>query len=131
IRRCAAQAAGRLRRLCAGGARGPALLSGHAPPAELAAPLRGGGVPAVHVGRRLGSPPANHAPGAGLPGGATRLVHGRVRHVAVRGLTSALLLDALGTLVELKPPAPRLQRSLGTISLAEAEQAMAAEMSYY
>ena len=43
----------------------------------------------------------------------------------------ALLLDALGTLVELEPPAPHLQRALGGISEADAERAIAAEMSYY
>lgn len=43
----------------------------------------------------------------------------------------ALLLDALGTLVELEPPAPHLQEALGGISEAEAERAIAAEMSYY
>jgi putative hydrolase of the HAD superfamily len=42
-----------------------------------------------------------------------------------------LLLDALGTLVELEPPAPHLRRALGVISEPEAERAMAAEMSYY
>jgi putative hydrolase of the HAD superfamily len=46
-------------------------------------------------------------------------------------LIRALLLDALGTLVELEPPAPRLRSALTSISEAEAEQAMAAEMSYY
>jgi putative hydrolase of the HAD superfamily len=48
----------------------------------------------------------------------------------------ALLLDALGTLVALEPPAPRLraelQSRLGvTVSLAEAETAIAAEIAYY
>jgi putative hydrolase of the HAD superfamily len=46
-------------------------------------------------------------------------------------LTRALLLDALGTLVALEPPAPRLRAALETISLAEAERAIAAEMTYY
>jgi putative hydrolase of the HAD superfamily len=47
----------------------------------------------------------------------------------------AVLLDALGTLVELEPPAPRLRRELArrghAIGLAEAERAMAAEIAYY
>ena len=43
----------------------------------------------------------------------------------------ALLLDALGTLVELEPPAPHLKRALGGISEADAERAMAVEMTYY
>jgi putative hydrolase of the HAD superfamily len=46
-------------------------------------------------------------------------------------LIRALLLDALGTLVELEPPAPHLRRALGGISEADAERAIAAEMSYY
>jgi putative hydrolase of the HAD superfamily len=46
-------------------------------------------------------------------------------------LIRALLLDALGTLVELEPPAHHLRRALGTISEAEAERAFAAEMAYY
>jgi putative hydrolase of the HAD superfamily len=45
-------------------------------------------------------------------------------------LTRALLLDALGTLVELEPPAPHLAHSL-QISQAEAEQAISAEMAFY
>lgn len=42
----------------------------------------------------------------------------------------ALLLDALGTLVELEPPAPRLAQAL-QISQAEARQAITAEMAFY
>jgi FMN phosphatase YigB (HAD superfamily) len=48
----------------------------------------------------------------------------------------AVLLDALGTLVRLEPPAPRLQASLRTrlaldVSLDRCSAAMGAEMSYY
>lgn len=43
----------------------------------------------------------------------------------------AVLLDALGTLVELEPPAPHLRRALQTISEDDAERAIAAEMAYY
>jgi putative hydrolase of the HAD superfamily len=43
----------------------------------------------------------------------------------------ALLLDALGTLVRLEPPAPHLQRALPGLSAADAERAIAAEMRYY
>lgn len=48
----------------------------------------------------------------------------------------AVLLDALGTLVELQPPAPRLRHQLAArfgaeVSLAEAEVAIAAEIGYY
>jgi putative hydrolase of the HAD superfamily len=48
----------------------------------------------------------------------------------------AVLLDALGTLLELEPPAPRLQTELAErfglrISETEAQSAIAAEISYY
>ena len=42
----------------------------------------------------------------------------------------AVLLDCLGTLVELQPPAPRLAAALG-IGLDEAERRMRAEIAYY
>ena len=46
--------------------------------------------------------------------------------------TQAILLDALGTLVELEPPAERLRAALGGEHTAEeAERAMRAEMTYY
>jgi putative hydrolase of the HAD superfamily len=45
-------------------------------------------------------------------------------------VVDALLLDALGTLVELEPPAPHLAQAL-TLSEPEAERAIAAEMAYY
>lgn len=46
------------------------------------------------------------------------------------------MFDALGTLVELEPPAPRLRATLAAragleLSLAEAESAIAAEIAYY
>ena len=44
--------------------------------------------------------------------------------------TKAVLLDALGTLIELEPPWPHLTRDLG-VNPAAAERAMRAEMSYY
>jgi putative hydrolase of the HAD superfamily len=48
----------------------------------------------------------------------------------------ALLLDAMGTLLELEPPAPRLQRELAQrfgleISETDAQRAIAAEIAYY
>jgi putative hydrolase of the HAD superfamily len=48
----------------------------------------------------------------------------------------ALLLDAMGTLIRLEPPAPALRRELRTrfgleISATEAAQAMRAEIAYY
>jgi putative hydrolase of the HAD superfamily len=42
----------------------------------------------------------------------------------------AILLDALGTLVALEPPAPHLARAL-RISVVDAERAIAAEIAYY
>lgn len=51
------------------------------------------------------------------------------------GGTRAVLLDALGTLLELEPPAPRLVAELARrgfeVGLAEAEQAIGAEIAYY
>lgn len=49
---------------------------------------------------------------------------------------SALLLDALGTLLELEPPAPRLRTELAhrfglEITETEAQRAIAAEIAYY
>jgi putative hydrolase of the HAD superfamily len=43
---------------------------------------------------------------------------------------TAVLLDALGTLIELEPPAPRLAAAL-EIPLPEAERAIAAEIAFY
>jgi putative hydrolase of the HAD superfamily len=59
--------------------------------------------------------------------------------VALRGLKSrprAVLFDALGTLVGLEPPAPRLRSELArrfglAVSQAQAEQAIAAEITFY
>jgi putative hydrolase of the HAD superfamily len=42
----------------------------------------------------------------------------------------AVLLDCLGTLLALEPPAPRLAAALG-VPLAEAERAVRAEIAYY
>jgi putative hydrolase of the HAD superfamily len=51
-------------------------------------------------------------------------------------MNAALLLDALGTLVTLEPPAPRLRRELAArfaidVSEAEAARAIGAEIAYY
>ena len=47
-------------------------------------------------------------------------------------MTRAVLLDALGTLVELEPPAPRLRAALGgDLPTEQVERAMRVEMSYY
>jgi putative hydrolase of the HAD superfamily len=45
--------------------------------------------------------------------------------------TKAVLLDALGTLVELEPPFERLAAAIGGVSVERAERAMRAEMAYY
>jgi putative hydrolase of the HAD superfamily len=53
----------------------------------------------------------------------------------VGGLTQAILLDALGTLVELEPPAPALRRALRErgvdVDAAAADRAMTAEIACY
>lgn len=59
-----------------------------------------------------------------------------VRRVRVLSGRRAVLLDALGTLVELEPPAPilreQLARRLGfSVSEADAQRAIEAEISYY
>jgi putative hydrolase of the HAD superfamily len=46
-------------------------------------------------------------------------------------LIRAVLLDALGTLVALEPPAPHLQRALPGISARDAQRAISAEIAYY
>jgi putative hydrolase of the HAD superfamily len=45
-------------------------------------------------------------------------------------VNDTILLDALGTLVALEPPAPHLARAL-QIPLADAQRAIAAEIAYY
>jgi putative hydrolase of the HAD superfamily len=55
---------------------------------------------------------------------------------AAAGETRALLIDAMGTLVALSPPAPRLCRELKrrcgvSVSRSDAELALAAEIAYY
>jgi putative hydrolase of the HAD superfamily len=51
--------------------------------------------------------------------------------MAAQGITGrAVLLDALGTLIRLEPPAPRLAQALA-VDLRDAERAVAAEMAYY
>ncbi|MGB9183040.1 MAG: hypothetical protein WCB67_03170, partial [Solirubrobacteraceae bacterium] len=55
---------------------------------------------------------------------------------AAAGQRRALLIDAMGTLVALSPPAPRLCRELErqsgvSVSRSEAELALAAEIAYY
>ncbi len=52
------------------------------------------------------------------------------------GPVAAVLLDALGTLLELEPPAPLLREELSerfgvVISETDAQRAIAAEIAYY
>lgn len=59
-----------------------------------------------------------------------------VRRVNTGDSAKAILLDALGTLVELQPPAPHLRRELAErfgihVSRAESERAIAAEIAFY
>jgi putative hydrolase of the HAD superfamily len=60
-----------------------------------------------------------------------------LHNLALGGLTvlQAVLLDALGTLLELEPPAPRLRAELASrgvaVSEAEAAAALGAEIAYY
>jgi putative hydrolase of the HAD superfamily len=61
---------------------------------------------------------------------------GRKRRPPSVKLPGAILLDALGTLIELKPPAPllceELQRRFGIpMPVAQAERAIATEIAYY
>jgi len=55
--------------------------------------------------------------------------------MAREGIPSAVLLDALGTLIELETPWPHLERELGArgvvVDLEAARVAMLAEMAYY
>jgi putative hydrolase of the HAD superfamily len=58
------------------------------------------------------------------------------RRASSRSARRALLIDGLGTLVSLTPPAPLLRRELAVrfgveLSEAEAAQALAAEIAYY
>jgi putative hydrolase of the HAD superfamily len=48
----------------------------------------------------------------------------------MRGAPTAILLDCLGTLVALEPPAPRLAAAL-RVPLGDAERAMRTEIAYY
>src|SRR5690606_284874 len=65
-----------------------------------------------------------------------RAVRGRLRPLELRRVTRAVLLDALGTLVELEPPVPLLRRELRKrcgleVSDEQAGRALRAEIAYY
>jgi len=51
--------------------------------------------------------------------------------LAVTPATKAVLLDALGTLVELEPPFERLAAAIGGVAPERVERGMRAEMAYY
>jgi putative hydrolase of the HAD superfamily len=59
----------------------------------------------------------------------------RTQPPAARDVPRAILLDALGTLVDLVPPAPALAQELGArgvvVSEEQAREALLAEMAYY
>ena len=137
LRRRVAAAAARVRRL--GGRLAPpaAHVPGHAAAAHVAAALRGGPVPGLHVARRrLRGAPDHRRRGRGVRA-RPRALHRAVRELALDLVTPvrAVLLDALGTLVELQPPAPRLQRVLREAGFAVSEEqalrGFMAEIEYY
>ena len=68
-------------------------------------------------------------------GRRARAVHRPVRELALDLVTRAVLLDALGTLVELQPPAPRLRRAASRRRLRGERGAgrgrLLAEIAYY
>ena len=77
-----------------------------------------------------------HRPRAGGVGDRARPVHRPVRHLALHRVSRrAVLLDALGTLVELQPPAPRLRAALREAGFEVDEERAAAgfgaEIAYY
>src|SRR3954454_19223051 len=116
-------------------ARTPAHVSGHAAATDVPAAVRERSVSGVHVaGRGVRGAARDGSRGRGLGAGA-RPVHGAVRELALDLMTRAVLLDALGTLVELQPPAPRLQRLLHDFGFEVSEEQAAAgfmaEIAYY
>src|SRR5918993_265369 len=118
-------------------ARAAPLVPGRAPAADVAAALRGGAVPDLHVAGG-GVPRATfHRPRGGRVRRGPRPLHGPIRELALDRVTRirAVLLDALGTLVELQPPAPRLARLLRESGFGVSEEqsgaGFMAEIAYY
>ena len=133
-----APAAVRLRRLRGRGAHAAAQLPGRAAAADVAAAVPAGALPDLHVaGRGRRGTWRNHALRRRVRRRA-RAAHSAVRRLAVHLLMAvrAVLLDALGTLVELQPPGPRLRARLEELSgvdvgMEAAERGFAAEIGHY
>ena len=128
--------AGRVRRVRARRARAAAVVAGRPAAADVAAALRRGAVPAVHVARRVARRGLAAAPRRGPRAVGRRArdrQRGRLDLALVR--VKAALLDALGTLVELERPWPHLVAELRARGVAvsedDARRAMLAEMAYY
>src|ERR671914_1420079 len=135
LRRLPAPAAEGLRRLGGGLARAAPDLSGGAAAADVPATLPRRAVPDLHVaGAVVRGAPRDRARGGGI-GRRAGSLHRTVRELALDLVKPAVLLDALGTLVELQPPAPRLRHKLAEegfeVSEERAAAGFAAEISYY
>src|SRR3954454_18266508 len=134
-----AKIAASLRSLDGRGVAPAAVLPGRPAAADVAPALPVGALPALHLaGARVrGAPP--DAVGGGTLRHGPRSLHRAVRHLALAQLMSAVdavLLDALGTLVRLEPPAPRLQERLASLAGVEVDEETAtrgfgAEIAYY
>src|SRR6185312_3232244 len=118
-------------------ARPSAHVPGHAAAADVAAAVRQRAVPDLHVARGGVRGAPGDRPGGRRVRGRAWPVHRPVRELALDFVTTtrAVLLDALGTLVELQPPAPRLQRLLREsgfdVTEQQAEAGFMAEIAYY
>ena len=90
-----------------------ALLPGRAAAADVAAALPGRAVPDLHVARARLRGAAHHRPRwRPCPRSGSACSRRSSRAGTASREPRAVLLDALGTLVELQPPAPRLRRAL-------------------
>src|ERR671915_279837 len=133
--RLPAPAAEGLRRLGGGLARAAPDLSGGAAAADVPATLPRRAVPDLHVaGAVVRGAPRDRPRGGGV-GPRAGSLHRAVRELALDLVKRVVLLDALGTLVELQPPAPRLRARLAEegfeVSEEQAAAGFAAEISYY
>ena len=103
---------------------------------DVPAALPGGSVPDLHVAGAGVRGAAVDRPGGRPVRAGARPVLCPVRELALdRVTTQAVLLDALGTLVELQPPAPRLRALLEaegfSVSPERATAGFRAEIAYY